>query len=247
MTKSHPSLLFVSLFLFLILKEGWASEIRVGAVEVSQRGFVDKDGVIRGSSVEITNLVVTAAGYTPVNKVLPYPRLLRELELGTLDAALLVPNENVTKIATPLAYLQDVEFILLTKPEDQVASLDAVSGMKIGHLRRSRISEKLLSSIEVEAVQGDSYSHMLKLLLKGRLDGLVGTRYNIEFAIQELELNPDRLSQPLTLKRLELHLVYSKKTAEPEKIDALTSAANSLVIEEQVRKVIEKYKALPTN
>lgn len=219
----------------------FAKDITIGTVAVSQRGYVGQDGAILGSSVEITNRVVELAGYTPINKLMPFPRVLHNLESGTVDLSLLVPNDKVTQFATPLIHLQDVEFILVSRNDTEITNIEDIKGKSVGYLRSSRISQNILKPLDVNRIELDKYPHMIRMLEHGRIDAIIGTTYNIKYALQELNYSDDTFAKPLLIKSLELHLVYSKKTADEEVIDALINAANTLKEEGIIQDIIDKY------
>lgn len=218
-----------------------AVEITVGTVEVSQRGYWGKDGTAKGSSVEIVSEVVKAAGFTLVHKIMPYPRLVHNLELGLVDVALLIPNDRVTRVAIPLVRLQHVDFMIVAKRGKQLQKVEQIDGMRVGYLRSSRISEKILEPLDVTRVEGDQYEHLIQMLMHDRIDALISTKYNLHYSMRQLGYSEKTLDSPLLMRQLELHLVYSKKNQDEEVMAALVKAADQLKSDGVVQEIIDRY------
>ncbi|MDG3087896.1 transporter substrate-binding domain-containing protein [Vibrio hannami] len=181
---------------FITNGSAFAKDIVVAAVEVSQRGFWGEDGTAQGSSVEITNTVAQAANIQVKNVIMPYPRILHNLEVGKVDLALLVPNDKVTKVAIPLVHLQNVDFIIVGKRGTELNNVEDLTGKRVGYLRSSRISEKILENLDVINVEGDQYTHMIQMLMHDRIDAMVAAKYTFNYSLKELGYTWNDLSAP---------------------------------------------------
>jgi len=231
----------VTLTMLFLFSKVFATDIRITTVDVHPRGFVDEYGVILGSSYEIVNKIAEEAGLNYNNSLVPFPRLMRMLKSGETDLALLVPNKRVNEIATPLISVQSVNFIVIGRKGTRVKNLGEIAGKRVGYLRKSVIVSQIMEGLDVQKSEGGKYSRMLKMLILGRIDFLIGPKANVFGALRELNYPPDELGEALLVKKLELHLVYSKKTADQEKITALIAAVTKLKNENVIQAITNKY------
>lgn len=219
----------------------FAKEITIATVDVSNRGYIDDAGLNQGSSYEIVNSIVEAAGLTHQNSLMPFGRVLQYLTTGDVDIALLIPNEKVTQVAIPLVYIQDVNFILVGKPDFQIASLDDVEGKTIGYLRRTPTFDQLMGHRNINMVAGGKYSHLIEMLMRDRIDALFAPESNLYWALNDLGYLPSQIGEPLSVHKLALHLVYSKKSADDKTMAAIMDSAEALKKNHAIQAIINKY------
>lgn len=234
----------VAIFIVVIApvtQQSLAKDINIATVHIGNRGYIDLDGKEQGSSYEIVNAIVEGAGFTHRNHLIPFGRIIRYLETGEVEAALLVPNETVNEVAIPLVHVQDVDFIFVGKPSLKLNQLKDVEGKHVGYLRLSPTAEKVIKPLNIYKVAGGRYSHMIEMLMRDRIDVLFGPKSNIFWTLKQLGYSPEDLGEPLSVYKLELHLVYSKKTADVETIAALIASTNKLKKNNVIKDIINKY------
>lgn len=220
----------------------YAETLRIGTIEVANRGFYDENGKPGGSSFDIANRIVTEAGYEPSNVLMPYPRVLQYLESGEIDLAIVVANQSVRDIAYPMIHVQDVEFILVGRADEPI-NWQAEGGDKVvAHLRRSLNSLEMVEELGAMPLGVDQYSSMVQMLLHGRIDAVIGPRTNINWAMKEINQPLDKLGPPKTLHKLKLKLVFSKATVTHDTMNSLTETAKSLLSQQVIQGIIDSYE-----
>ncbi len=218
-----------------------ATEISIATVDASNRGFIDQSGLEKGSSYEIMNIIAKEAGLTHRNTLVPYGRIISYLETGKVDIALLIPDEIVTKVAIPLIHIQDVNFIVVGKPNIVINHLDDLEQKILGFLRLSPSAKKLIGNLNIYKVEGSKYTHLIEMLMRNRIDVLLGPKSNIYWALKKLNYSPNYLGTPLVLQKAEMHIVYSKKSANKKTILKLIAAAKKLKKNNTIQNIINKY------
>lgn len=221
-------LLFVPRILF-------AKELKLATVNVT--------GSYSGASYEVLNLIVEQAGFQYTNTPIPFHRILSGLKDGSVDLALLVPNPKLEKIATPLIYVRDFNFIVVGKTGSKLNNKQQLTGKRVAHLRNAAITSKLVQGIDAHFIQANNYKQLIKMLVTERIDYIVGPKSNIFTAYNESEYanNGVKIEEALFLKSFELHLMYSKKSAEPEVASALIKATKQLHQENKITLLLERY------
>ena len=218
-----------------------ARDLTIATVHASNRGFIDQSGLVKGSSYDIMNHIANEASLTHHNSLIPYGRIIAYLETGKIDTALLVLDETVTKVAIPLIYIQDVNFIVVGKSGTEINQLEDLEEKIVGYLRLTPNAKKLMGNLNIQKVEGSKYTHMIEMLLRNRIDVLVGPKSNIYWALKKLNYSPDELGKPFELQKAEMHLVYSKKTANEKTISELIIAAQKLKKSKVIQNIINKY------
>jgi len=219
----------------------FARDLTIATVHASNRGFIDQSGLIKGSSYDIMNSIAKEAALTYHNSLIPYGRIIAYLETGKIDTALLVLDETVTNVAIPLIYIQDVNFIVVGKLGTEIINLEDLEEKRVGYLRLTPSAKKLMGNLNIHKVEGNKYTHMIEMLMRNRIDVLVGPRSNIYWALKKLNYSPDDLGSPFVLKKAEIHLVYSKKSANEKTISDLITAAKKLKKNQIIQNIINNY------
>lgn len=234
---------FITLLLLicLTLTNIYTEELHIGTVDILPRGFINRDGEIVGSSYDLLNTIATHAGYTPVNKLLPFPRILSDLRSGDLDIALLVPTASVTEVAIPIGHLQDVNFILIGCYESSYSSLDDLDEKRVGYLRGSGTSSKLIEGQNVNIFEANDYHNLLKMLISKRIDAIIGPEINIYWTLNDMADPTIHLGERFVLKSSPLHLVISKKSSTEELTERLTHAIDQLTSDGTIESIIRQY------
>lgn len=213
----------------------FAKELKLATVNVT--------GSYSGASYEVLNLIVEEAGFDYRNTPIPFHRIISGLKEGSIDLALLVPNPKLNKIATPLIYVRDFNFIVVGKPGSQLNTKQQLAGKRIAHLRNAAITLKLIRDIDAHYTQANNYKQLIQMLATNRIDYIVGPKTNIYTAYSESEFRDKglKIEEALFLKSFELHLMLSKVNTEPEVASRLIKATKQLQNSGQISKLLEKY------
>lgn len=242
-TKRRLNLLFIMTILASLFSDFTTSkEITIGTVETSNRGFIDDYGQFQGSSYEIVNSIVSDAGFTYQNTLMPFGRVLRYLDTGEVSVALLVPNEITNKVAIPIEYIRDVNFIVVGTKDTKIDSLNDINGKSVGYLRLTPTATKALKDIKVMQVEGSKYTHMIEMLMRNRIDFLFGPESSIFWALRNLNYSHEDLSTPLLVHKLGMYLMYSREIADKQTMSALVSSAKKLKDNNTINNIIIKYE-----
>tara|TARA_R110001583_G_scaffold188860_3_gene351343 strand:- start:32867 stop:33619 length:753 start_codon:yes stop_codon:yes gene_type:complete len=242
MNKPIKLFLIMAVILTSYSTNMFAQNMNIATVNVGNRGFYDDSGLKQGSSYEIMNRIVKEAGFSYNNDFMPFARIVTYLETGEVDLALLVPNDIVNKVAIPLLHIQNVDFIIVGRKGFQFDRLEDIEGKKVGFLRMSPTANNVFKHLNVVKIQGGKYTRLIKMLIRNRIDVIFGPKSSILGALRELNYSADNLLGPsLTIQKLEMHLVYSKKTADEKIIAKLISTAEQLKKENIIQDIVDKY------
>jgi ABC-type amino acid transport substrate-binding protein len=234
---------FLGLLLFCLLAQqpAFASQLNIGTVFASPRGYIAEDGNQKGASLEIANAIAAQANLSHSNELLPYGRILSHLGSGKTDLAILVLNERVNAVAVPLAHIQDVNFIMVTKPGSDIARPEDLLNLSVGYLGNSVIAANLANDYGAIGIGIDNYSSLIKMLMADRIDAIIGPRINIYWNLMELNYSASDLNEPIPLTKIKMYVVHSKKTLTPSRERVLIESINQLKDEAEITRIIGKY------
>lgn len=238
MAIKSAHIISTSLLLLLLL----CLPIKLFAKEL-QLATVNVTGSYSGASYEVLNLIVEQAGFKYNNTPVPFHRILSGLKDGSIDLALLIPNPKLNKIATPLIYVRDFNFIVVGKQGSRLNSKQELKGKRIAHLRNAAITRKLVDDIDAQVTQANNYKQLIKMLSSNRIDYIIGPKTNIYNAYQESEFANGtlKIQQVLFLKSFELHLMYSKVSADSKIASALIEATKQLHKQKKIEAILKRY------
>ncbi|WP_413699015.1 substrate-binding periplasmic protein [Psychromonas sp. KJ10-10] len=221
----------------------FAQSISIATVNVGNRGFYDERGTKQGSSYEILNRIVKEAGFSYENEFMPFGRVLGYLGTGQVELSLLVPNETVNRVATPFFHIQDVDFIIVGLKDFPIERIQDIQGKRVGYLRLSPTANIFFNGLNIEKVQGGKYTRLIKMLMRDRIDVIFGPKSSILGGLRALNYSSDDLlGTSLSIRKQEMHLVYSKRVADESIIASLISSAEQLKRDNTIQNIIDKYE-----
>lgn len=214
--------LFRSLLLFLLftfLPVAWADPIVVYVNDQKPWSF-KQDGEIKGLSVSFLHLLSKAIDHPIAIDAAPYHRLLKDFEAGRMDFTMFLQDQQ-PKDAIPVVKIIDVDIVALPRQGVEFNSLTDLSHLRVGKMRGAMYSRKLEDSVELECIEVHSYQQALQLLIKGRLDVVVGTPMAIRYAYEDIGIDKSKFAQPVILDQVEAWLYASKHSKHKHQIQPI--------------------------
>lgn len=166
--------------------------IHLGA-ENSWPPYSDTQG--QGISTNLIKAAFAKTGLTPTFKVLPYARVLHDLESGKIDGGYNVTRQSTTKDKyifgqVPLLHVEAYWFFIPGMHPTIKSIADIPDRFRVGVIRdyeygdiyenhRRRFTE----------VQVSQQSQIIRMLKQGRIDAAVMFDHEAEFALKEMKLD----------------------------------------------------------
>jgi polar amino acid transport system substrate-binding protein len=204
-------------------------------------GFVGSDGKPTGIMYEIGNRIAEEAGFSYTNVLVPYPRTAVEIESGSADFILRFGNDQMTRVAVPVATVAAMPIILIGPAGTRFSSLSELHGKTVGVVRTSKYVAQFDSDTAIQKYAVKDYVVMTKMLALRRLDAGVGSSVGLFYGAHTAGVKPEELGIPLVLGSNEFILFLSKKNAKPETIKALKEAVRILTARGEIKQVIDRY------
>lgn len=202
-----------------------------------------------GPTIDFMNAVMKEMGVTPTYVIMPIPRILNELQAGTIDITLEIGKtpEREAFLYYPEKYAYVMKPALTFKadsPTSAIKSIADVKGMRIGYLSGAAVPKFFEGSTDVkfELVSGDAWIRQnLDKVLAGRIDA--GLDQNaVSYMAEAKKAGQGALVKTIVLpgSGTEAFVVFSKKSPNGKTLlDAFNKAMATGKFDES--KMIDDY------
>ena len=228
--------------------------LRVGWEPYAPYTYADDTGAVTGADIELIRALADEVGCALEFAELPWARILREVENGTLDVS---TSTSLTPERTEWAwfsgpYRETEMAIYVRRGEVERFELQSLADIAEQEFRLGVITDYYYGD-EYQALSADphydpwidgatDYATNIRKLSSGRIDG-----YLVEdVAVMEAELARLGLSEqveryPLPIKGEQLRFMFSRKTVDAELVAALDDALERLRADGRLAAIMSKY------
>ncbi|ENC6657800.1 amino acid ABC transporter substrate-binding protein [Aeromonas hydrophila] len=244
------------LLLWCLCCSAWAQEsLLVGWSSWHPFSFRDEQQQLQGLDIDLLEAIFNRAGFHANYSEMPWARVLRELEFGTIQLTMSANQtaERDLYARFTLPYRNE-ETVLLIRRQDkgrwqeitQLSDLLSRPDFTIGLLRDfdygtdfrtfmqlPQMQQRLLVRLKMEP--------LIKLLLAGRIQGVVMD----PMGLQEMNLAGiplDQLTTLLDIQQTPVHLMLSRRTTTPQQLQRLDEAIRALLQSPEYGQILARYR-----
>ena len=244
------------LLLWCLCCSAWAQEsLLVGWSSWHPFSFRDEQQQLQGLDIDLLEAIFNRAGFHANYSEMPWARVLRELEFGTIQLTMSANQtaERNLYARFTLPYRNE-ETVLLIRRQDkgrwqeitQLSDLLSRPDFTIGLLRdfdygtdfrtfmqSPQMQQRLLVRLKMEP--------LIKLLLAGRIQGVVMD----PMGLQQLNLAGiplDQLTTLLDIQQTPVHLMLSRRTTTPQQLQRLDEAIRALLHSPEYGQILARYR-----
>lgn len=214
----------------------YAQPLKIITIELKPWGFRDGKGNFTGIYYDYINRLAEAAGLTYTNTLVPYARVINNLEQGSADVSILMSNEKLDKSALKVGVVQVIENIAVGLKGTNFASMEKLRGKKVGVIKGAKYGDAFAADNTIQKVKVTRHAQSIKMLFAKRLDAIAGPKPAILFMVNQLGFDHKKLGEPLVLSSRNAYLHFSKKTVDAKRFSALKKAVEQF----QNKKIFEK-------
>lgn len=244
------------LLLWCLCCSAWAQEsLLVGWSSWHPFSFRDEQQQLQGLDIDLMEAIFNRAGFHANYSEMPWARVLRELEFGTIQLTMSANQtaERDLYARFTLPYRNE-ETVLLIRRQDkgrwqeitQLSDLLSRPDFTIGLLRdfdygtefrtfmqSPQMQQRLLIRLKMEP--------LIKLLLAGRIQGVVMD----PMGLQQLNLAGlplDQLTTLLDIQQTPVHLMLSRRTTTLQQLQRLDEAIRTLLQSPEYGQILARYR-----
>jgi polar amino acid transport system substrate-binding protein len=229
-------------------------ELRVGWEPYAPYTYADETGEVTGADIELIRTLADEVGCAAEFAELPWARILREVEHGTLDVS---TSTSWTPERTEWAWFSEpyraTEMaIYVRRGEVGRFELESLADIAAQEFRLGVITDYYYGD-EYQALTADArydpwidgatdYATNIRKLSSGRIGGyLVEDVAVMEAELARLGLSEEVERYPLPIKGEQLRFMFSRKTVEAELVAAIDDALARLRADGRLAAITSKY------
>ena len=228
--------------------------LRVGWEPYAPFTFADENGEATGADIDLITAVADAIGCAIVPVELPWARILKEVEQGTLDLSTSTSRtperEQWALFSRP--YRETEIAIYVRRGETQRFALQELADIPEQQLRLGVIVDYYYGEALAEAASdpdfaawidgAPDYPTNIRKLVSGRIDGFLVE----DVAVVEAELARMGMSEaveryPLRIPGQKLHFMFSRETVEPDLVAQVDAAIAQMRADGRLDAITAKY------
>ena len=172
---------FLAMVLFVLImsftsKPMIAESVKFGTFDFAPYALHDDPQGRLGLFVDINMAIATKAGISFSDSVLPIARVLKDMEHGITDCAIIVLTPWAIDNFIQVAEIHNrLDIIVVTRPGLSISSINDLHGMRLAIQRGSFRDLPVSTDPNIEQVLTNSYQQSIHMMRAGRVDALVGS------------------------------------------------------------------------
>ncbi len=218
-----------------------AERLRIDTVQMAPFGFFSKDGKSRGFLYDVSNRIAEETGFSYENRIVPFARMLHELETGKADFSIFFRSQKNDQIIVPISPVFSLKNIVIGVKGANFDSLKSLHGKKVARVRGAKYDESFDNDAEIEKVDTRDYSDGVKMVLHKRVDAAILPEIGFLFTLTQLGHSEKDFGEPLVLNTKKLWVQFARATADDKKIAALKAAIEKILKDDTVQNLFRKY------
>ena len=228
--------------------------LRVGWEPYAPFTFAGEDGEVTGADIDLIEAIADELGCSVVPVELPWARILKEVEHGTLDVSTstswTAEREAWGMFSEP--YRETEIAIYVRRGETPRFALKGLADVPAQQLRLGVIVDYYYGEALAEAASDPAfrawidgapdYRTNIRKLVSGRIDGFLVE----DIAVMDAELERIGLSElveryPLRIPGEKLRFMFSRKTVEPEVVEKVDATVAKMRADGRLDAITAKY------
>jgi len=220
--------------------------MKVGIIGVAKWGIIN-DNPITGIMREQSNAIFRMANIYATHSYARYPRLVKQLERGSIDCAILTRPAKPQETHLMISHLYNVEIIALGRKGSAINTYQDFHNKKqiktVGFPNGGKyLFPELYLDLKVKKQIIPSQQQGPLMLVKGRIDSFVGMKYSLLYGIHRDKLLNKTNYPGYRVQQLEVWLQCSKKSKLAAKnIDRLKLAVQRVESMQAFSTIIDKW------
>lgn len=211
-------------------------------------GYRDKAGRVAGLSVDLFNAIGKTGGFVVKSHLLPVPRALSATTFGEVDILYSYRDEEMIKGVEFLGNVGCLTSLVVPRVGIAFNRLEDMNGRRIGFINAGYFAIRFAPEYDLVPFPLPSNETMLRMLVHGRLDGVV-VNDAVLFAYLQRDPADARLPQnwqaaigkPMILETLETHISISMKSPRFASRERIATAIEALRKSGEVAAAYRKY------
>lgn len=196
-----------------------------------------------GTTQKILNDLAIKVGFKANNALYPYARILKALESGRVDIALIFKNTSVSQSVEYIGPIAKSKVLVITSSETSVTQYEDLYQLKaIAVIRNASFESRFDHDPQINKTFVANYAQAVMMFKAKRVDAIIGSEVGLEYALTQKVLNSEQLiKNSFFLGHKEWWVHLAKKSKYRELANELRTATVQLYDD---RLIYDTYKTL---
>lgn len=192
-------------------------------------GYIDKDGLSGGTHWQAFVQIEKESDLCINKQIVPMARLLRNIEIGHADLAIMFKSKKRLAYSDAIAYFSSITTAVLPKKSVEIASYNDLYALNIGKTRGSFLSTRFNNDTSLSIVKLKDLGQALSMVDLGRIDAVAGGLEVMLFQLNHMgKLHKFNTEHSFYLGTREHWFHASKKSTKRKQIQSVLSAIAKL-------------------
>ncbi|NIZ62634.1 hypothetical protein DL239_16810 [Sedimentitalea sp. CY04] len=172
---------FLAIVLFVLItsfasKPMLAETVKFGTFDFPPYALHNDPEGRLGLFVDISNAITARAGISTTNSILPIARVVKDMERGVSDCAIIVQTPWTKENFLQVAEIHNrLDIIVVTRPGLSISSIEDLHGQRLAIPRGSFKNLPISTDSDIKQVPTNSYLQSLNMLRAGHVDAIAGS------------------------------------------------------------------------
>ena len=205
-------------------------DLRVASADVWPWGYRTESGELAGTLVTFYDRLSVLIGKTFHNVLRPHRRVIRELESGRVDLAVLYESPTTEQAGILVAPVIQVRVLLAGLADSQLKlSLGGgLAGRTVAYIRGTYYGEAFEQDDSIRKVAVKDLRQAVEMLLRGRVDALVASDQSFFSTLHEMGLGAERFRLSVALQQQDGALYLSRASSRDDLVPELRRAVETM-------------------
>lgn len=218
------------------------NNLNIRSIAIEPYGILS-NGELSGIYFDLTEHVKNKMGWQSSHSILPYARIMHEIKAGKPIITIMYKYEQLIPYVDYIYALPTLKNVVIGKKSQNFENIVELNGKSLAYLRGAKFSEEIDSNNKIKKQVVTDFMQGLKMLEKGRVDGIIGPMQPILSAIQKLGYSIDDYNKPLIVSERTPWLQVTKGSLNTTEQLSLKEVFKSIMEEGTHEDIIAKYKS----
>lgn len=212
-----------------------------GVLEVAPYAIQEPGKPLAGLYVELLERIISLAGVPGRVRLFPLARVLQNVEDGTVDATLAIPNARLLAMTDSAAEVVALQSVVVGRAPEKVDCIAALRERKVCLLRGSSFEPRLYADPRIELTELSDYASCAAMLQAGRVDFIAAPRVGLWWLVRSGVVPAARLGAPYVLNESTVHLLVSKRLAGTSLARSLAEGVRLARADGSIEAIMKRY------
>ena len=234
------NIILILYFMLIPLFVQAEEKLRVGLFNIVPYAYLDK-GKLTGITYDIIQNIEKELNIPIEVQLLPYKRMLIDLELGKIDFAIFFLSDQSASFSEKLIAMYDLETVIFGKKNLKILTHDDLLSLHLATPLGVNYNAKLTKEKQLNITRVRDYQNAIFMLEYDNIDAIIAPKEIIKYQLKLLNMSLAEFGEPYILTTNTAWIQFSNKSLKHEYKDVLRDSADKLLKSGKIDAIIQKY------